>query len=225
MEISDKIFKAYDIRGMYPDQINEEAALRVGKAIVAYTSAKTVLVGRDVRLSTPKLANALTSGIMSMGANVVDMGEVSTPEFYFALGSHEEYGAGVMITASHNPKDDNGFKLEKADVVTIGAGSGMEQIKELAMNNKFDEREKGNYSQKNFIDEYISAVLAWAGNPDLSGLRAVVDFSNGMATVTMPEILDRTKCDWVGLCVNPDGTFPNHIADPMNEDARAHASR
>jgi len=143
MTIDPKIFKAYDIRGLSASEITPALAATVGRAVVAFTGAKVVVVGRDMRETSSELAAALVNGIVASGADVVDIGLTSTPMFYYAVGAQS--APGVMVTASHNPKEYNGFKMVQGDLEPIGEGSGMSEIRDLVIAGKFSGRPGGEY--------------------------------------------------------------------------------
>ncbi|MCX6707515.1 MAG: hypothetical protein NT001_05250 [Candidatus Woesearchaeota archaeon] len=137
-QIDSSIFKAYDIRGTYPHQINEYVAYRLGRAFVVFLKCKQVVIGRDMRLSSPSLHDALIMGITDQGADVVDVGICSTPMLYFSIADYDNE-SGIMITASHNPKEYNGFKLCRRKAGSISGYSGIEEIKKIMLENKFDD--------------------------------------------------------------------------------------
>ena len=142
MKIDPKIFKAYDIRGLAPEEVTEEVGYRVGQIMVKFTGAKTVAVGRDMRDTSPALFKAVAEGVMSQGADVVDIGLVATPMFYFGVGAHEDHEAGIMVTASHNPSEYYGMKLCHGIVSPIGSGSGMDVIRDMAVEGRLPVTER-----------------------------------------------------------------------------------
>jgi len=215
MAINAKIFKAYDIRGIYPEEINEEAAERIGAAFAAWAGgAADIVVGRDSRLSSPSLFQALAKGITSQGNNVIDIGICTTPMLSFAVVKKERKG-GIMISASHNPGQYNAFKIigEKGVQMT---DEKYAPIKELAVQGDFiASNKKGVIIEENILEEYIGHVLAHT-NPEVKKLSIVADYGNGVGAVSAKPIFDRLGIAAVSLYEKLDGTFPNHPADPHN---------
>ena len=163
MKIDPQLFKAYDIRGLAATEITPALAEAVGRAVVALTGAKVVVVGRDMRETSPQLAAALIKGIVASGSDVVDIGLTSTPMFYYAVGAQfggvRGEGAGVMITASHNPKEYNGFKMVLGDLEPIGEGSGMEQVRDLVIAGNFTDAPEGNVMEADVREEFVAKHL------------------------------------------------------------------
>jgi phosphomannomutase len=210
------IFKAYDIRGIYPNDINKDVTYRIGRAIVKSTGAKKIAVGMDMRASSPEIKEGLLAGITDQGASVIDIGLVSTPMLYFSSWKLDVDG-GVMITASHNPSEWNGLKLCKKNAVPIGEGDGMEEIRDLALENKFEEiPEKGtseeNPELKSMYREYVAGFF----KKGLGKKKIVIDFANSVGSLDK-EIFQRFPDDIepIYLFEDLDGTFPNHEANPL----------
>lgn len=218
MQINPSIFKAYDIRGVYPQDLNEGIAYQIGKALVVFTNAKTVVVGRDARLSSPALFEAVSRGIVEQGAKMVDIGIVSTPMFNFAVAEHAEHEAGIMVTASHNPKEYNGFKLCYGNALPIGGETGMAEIKKLVMEDKFEKVEPGQMVKKNILDAYVEKVLSSIDVSEIKSLKVVVDAANAPGAVPLPKIFEKLPCKLIPLYFELDGTFPNHEANPLKEE-------
>lgn len=217
--INQSIFKAYDIRGIYPDDINEEIARKIGQAFVEFTKAKNVVVGRDARQSSPRLTEAVIQGIVSMGANVVDIGLCSTPIFNFAVAENTDHEGGIMVTASHNPAEYNGFKMDLNNGLPIGRDSGMEEIKKLAMVGNFKEVfKKGKIKERDYLLEYLEKVFLLVNQDEIKNFKIVVDTANGMGGLTMFKIFERLNCELIPLFFEIDGTFPNHEANPLKEE-------
>lgn len=235
MKIEPKIFKAYDIRGLASNEITPEVAERTGRAVVKLTQADVVVVGRDMRKTSPELLKALIAGITAAGADVINIGLASTPLFYYAVGRQFEdegnpstssglglapSGAGIMVTASHNPKEYNGLKMERGNVLSIGAGSGMEEIKDMVMNAEFTDGPEGNVMEIDARQEYVDHHLEIVPRRDIGSPRIVLDAGNGMSGHVTPLILkayglDR-KCK--KLFFDPDGSFPNHEPNPVKPE-------
>jgi phosphomannomutase len=211
----DAIFKAYDVRGMVPDELDAEAARRIGHAFARYTGAPRIAVGRDVRTSSPALAAALSEGIRAAGADVDDLGMITTDMVYFASGHLDEPGA--MVTASHNPKGYNGIKLCLAGAAPVGSDSGLVEIRALADDDVADD-ELGSTASVDLLDAYVEHVLEVAGAGVISGLRVAADGGNGVAGVAVPTIFERIDATLIPLFLEPDGTFPNHHPDPLRPE-------
>jgi phosphomannomutase/phosphoglucomutase len=213
--INPQIFREYDIRGIVDKDLNEVVLERIGKAYGTYMKdfgAKVVSIGRDCRLSSPDYSKAMTRGINSTGVDVIDIGMVSTPMLYFSL-YNLDVGGGVMITASHNPGEYNGIKLCRGKDSVFGAQ--IQRIREIAEAGEFATG-KGSSSERNIEELYVGFLKE---NIDMKpGLRAVVDYGNGMVGAIGPRVFREFGCDLKELYVTPDGTFPNHHPDPTVEE-------
>ncbi len=218
MQINPSIFKAYDIRGIYPQDLNEGIAYRLGRALVVFTGAKTVVVGRDVRLSSPSLFNEVSRGILDQGGEAIDVGVVSTPMFNFAVAEYKEHEAGIMITASHNPKEYNGFKLCYGNALPIGGETGMAEIKKLVMEGNFGEEKKGKIEKKEILKNYVEKIFSLVNVDEIKPLKVVVDTGNACGAVPLLEIFEKLPCKLVPLYFELDGNFPNHEANPLKEE-------
>ena len=208
-----QIFKAYDVRGIYPDQLNEQIAYKIGKAFVSFLRCKDVVVGYDMRLSSPKLVKALSKGITELGANVIDIGEVCTDATYFASGSLEK--PSIMFTASHNPPQHNGLKFCKKGAIPINQDTGLEDMRLIIENNKFIEsNKKGKTIKKDILKDYVKHVKKFAHISKIKNLKIAVDAGNGMAGKIIPLIYKDLPVKIVPLYFKLDGNFPNHLADP-----------
>jgi len=216
--INPSIFKAYDIRGIYPDDLNEEIAYRVGRALVIFTGAKTVVVGRDMRLSSVPLVREVIQGITDQGADVVDIGVVSTPMFNFTVAEYDDYEAGVMITASHNPKEYNGFKLCYGDALPIGEKTGMAEIKKIVTKGDFKKARKGTVMKKEILKDYVKKVLELIDLEEIKPIKVVIDAGNSVGAIPLPEIFKNLPCKLIPLYFELDGTFPHHEANPLKEE-------
>jgi len=211
------IFKAYDIRGIYPDQINEDLAYKLGRAFVVFTQAKKVMVARDMRLSSESLNQSLIKGILDQGADIIDIGLSASPVFLFANAKYKQ-DAGIYITASHNPKEYNGFKLvrDKNSVMPITQDTGLLDIADIMRKNEFKAViKKGGISYKTIIDEFIESIFKYVTPQEISNLRIVVDTGNGMAGMVFPKIFDKLSCQVTPLYWEIDGSFPNHQSNPL----------
>jgi phosphomannomutase len=210
------IFKAYDIRGIYPDQLDEDAARRIGSAFAEFTGASAVALARDCRISSPSLAAAFTEGVTGRGTDVVDIGLATTDMLYFASGRLELPGA--MFTASHNPPEWNGLKLCRERATPIGEETGLGEVRDLAERAPSQAPGRGTVSRRDMVDEYVDHVLSFVEADRLAPLTVVADAANGMAGLVLPAIFDRLPAKLVGLYLELDGTFPNHPADPIQPE-------
>jgi phosphomannomutase len=208
----DKIFKAYDVRGVYPDDIDEDAARRIGSAFAQFTGADRVAVGRDMRPSSPRLAQAFAVGVTASGASVTDVGEVSTDALYFASGQYDLPAA--MFTASHNPARYNGLKLCREQAVPLSADSGLSEVRKLAEASDVPDG-KPSVESTDVLEEYATHCRSFVDTGVLKPLKVAVDAANGMAGKTVPIAFKPLPFDLVPLFFELDGTFPNHEANPI----------
>ncbi|MDQ3303077.1 MAG: phosphomannomutase/phosphoglucomutase [Actinomycetota bacterium] len=219
--IDESIFKAYDIRGHYPDALNEEVARQVGRAYVHYLglSGSRVVVGRDMRLSGEALKEAFIQGVTEAGADVLNIGLVSTDALYFAVGHLEEPG-GAMITASHNPKDFNGFKLCREDAIALSGDEGIFQIRDLITSGKLPEPSEysGSVEDGDVTVDYAEHCLSFIDTEGLRPLKIVVDAGNGMAGKMLPPIFERLPFEYIPMYFELDGSFPNHPPNPIEPE-------
>jgi phosphomannomutase len=212
------IFKAYDIRGTYPDELNEEVAARIGRAIGTYLKVPQVAVGHDMRVSSPALAAALIEGLTAQGVDVINLDLTSTDELYFAVGKFN-YPAGVMVTASHNPAQYNGFKLCRAQAVPISSETGLQEIRDSALKGDFPTpARRGEVTARDVLDAYVDEVLSFIDPAQVKPLTLVVDAGNGMAGLTAPAVFKRLPCKVVPLYWELDGHFPHHPASPIEPE-------
>jgi phosphomannomutase len=218
MDYNPSIFKAYDIRGLVDKDFDDEFAERLGRAFVVHTGAKVVVAGRDMRGSSPGYFKALTEGMMKQGADVIDIGMVSTPMFYFAVSEYELHDAGIMVTASHNPSEYNGFKMVHGDAMPIGGDTGMKEIKALVDGGAFPEAQEGTLIETDIVEDYLERLFELVPPEDIKGLKVAVDAGNGMSGVILPEIFRRLDVKAFPLYWEPDGTFPNHEANPLKTE-------
>ena len=210
------IFKAYDIRGLYPDQLDEDAARRIGHAFAHFTQSHRVIVGRDMRLSSPALSRSFAEGVSSAGASVIDIGEVSTDACYFASGRLDLPAA--MFTASHNPGRYNGIKPCRAGAVPIGSESGLVDIRKLAERSRVVEFDPPGVDRLDVLPEYAEHCRALIDETRLRPLKIAVDAGNGMAGKTFPVVFDPLPFEVFPLFFELDGSFPNHPANPIEAD-------
>jgi phosphomannomutase len=213
-----KIFKAYDIRGVYPEELNEEAAYNIGAAFALFikkTSDKEnpqIVVGRDNRKSSDSLFEELKRGIIEQGADVINVGLSTTPTTYFAVAEYG-YDGGINITASHNPKQYNGFKMVREQAITLSETNGIQEIKEMALNNEFVKAEKeGKVTEKKVINEYVCSNSV----PDKFNLKVVVDTANSTSGVLVPQMFKNVNL--IHIFSELNGDFPNHEPDPSKKE-------
>jgi phosphomannomutase len=213
----DAIFKAYDIRGIYPDEIDEGFARRLGNAFAHFTGAERLVVGRDMRPSSEPLSAAFTEGAVLAGADVVDVGLASTDLVYFASGALDAPAA--MFTASHNPARYNGVKLCRSGAAPIGEQTGLEQIKATIASGVTARGEvAGKVEHRDLLDDFAAHVQGFVDRSVLRPLRIVADTANGMGGLVVPEVLDGLPFEVTVIFGELDGTFPNHPADPLQTD-------
>lgn len=215
--IKPSIFRDYDIRGTYPDEINEEIYYSIGQALAVYFNVDVIAVGRDMRISSPSLFNALVNGIIDQGIHVVDLGMISTEMLYFASG-HFQFPASAIVSASHNPAQYNGLKIVTKGAVPLSGENGLPEIKALVQKNQFAiALQKGNITQKVILEAWIKHGLSFINPLTLRPLRVVVDAGNGMGGVAWAEIAKRIPIIIIPLYFELDGTFPNHTPNPVIE--------
>jgi phosphomannomutase len=215
------IFKAYDIRGLYPDELNGEVARRVGRALVEYLGARKIAVGRDCRLSSPELAAAFIEGVRSEGCAVVDIGVASTDMLYYQVARHELDG-GAIITASHNPAQWNGLKLVRRGALALSGDAGIKEIREWLGEGRFADSPsaEGALEAASPRDDYARHCLSFVDVDTIPPLKVVLDTANGMGAVGADAIFESLPVVAVRMYFDLDGTFPNHPADPLLEENR-----
>ncbi|MFC1700780.1 phosphomannomutase/phosphoglucomutase [Patescibacteria group bacterium] len=220
MEINQKIFKAYDIRGIYPREINEEAVYAIGRAFVIFSKAKKIVVGRDIRLSSPALAKSLIRGIIDQGADVIDIGLITTPMMYFSV---VEYGfdGGIIVTASHNSREFNGLKIVDKNSIPFSEDIGLKDIQEIISQDKLYSSEvKGEIIKKEILSDYINNIFKFVQEEEVSNFKIVIDAGNGMAGLVLPELFNRLQYQVIPLFWEPDGSFTNHLPNPSEENLK-----
>ncbi len=213
MKINPIIFKSYDIRGIYPKELNEDTAYSIGRAFARQTGAKKIAIGRDARLASPKLFLAIAKGIFDEGAKIYDIGQVPTECLYFAVGNYD-FDAGIMVTASHNPKEYDGFKLVKKEGDNIKIISG----KELFLFMKDGEVKIGGEAeteQKDIWKNYINHIFSFVDLSEIMPPKIIVDASNGVAGIALEKIKDKLPVEIIPLNFEPDGNFSNHSPNPL----------
>ncbi len=223
----ENIFKSYDIRGVYPDQLDEENVVSITKAIYVFFKKNhpqerrlKVVLSRDMRVSSPALHKAISQTLVNLGAEVTDIGIASTPTFYFAV-FYYAYDAGMQITASHNPKDYNGIKIVTSGpngLVKIGKPTGMEEIKRLAIDGvEPQDMPSGSIELKNgVLEDEITNALSIAGDPQIKPLKIVADAANAVGALYLEELFKKIPGELIKMNFELDGTFPAHPADPLD---------
>jgi phosphomannomutase len=221
MSISPSIFKAYDIRGLYPSEINEEAARLIGRAFVAYLGPGRIAVSRDMRLSSPAVAKAFIAGALEQGADVIDYGLAATDMLYFAVAHHGLDG-GVQITASHNPGEYNGVKMVRREAIPLSGDAGIGEIRDMVTGGSIPApgRAAGRYETGEMLDAYVAKVMSFIDPSVVKPFSVVLDAGSGMAGLVAPRLFERLPCRITRLCFEIDGSFPNHEANPLIEENR-----
>jgi phosphomannomutase len=221
MTLQPGIFKAYDVRGVYPDEIDEGAARAIGAAFIAYLGAGRIAVGRDMRLSSPALAAAFIDGATAQGADVVDYGMISTDMLYFAV-ARGGFDGGVEITASHNPKQYNGMKMVRREALPLSGETGIAEIRDMIENDRLPPPagRRGQLTMERTLDAYIEHVMSFIDVSIIKPFNVVLDAGSGMGGLVAPKLFDRLPCRTTRLCFEIDGRFPNHEANPLIEENR-----
>ena len=214
------VFKAYDVRGIYPTEIDEAGAYAIGRAYVEEFRPKSIAIGRDMRVSGPQMVAALTEGATDGGADVLDIGQIGTEMLYFAVGSLELDG-GITCTASHNPKEYTGFKIVRAGALPVGGDSGLPEVRERALAGFGEIARKGKVEKHDIWPAFVERVLSFIDPSAVKPLRVVVDAANGMGGRMLEPILARLpQIEAVRCYFEPDGSFPNHEPNPLLPENR-----
>jgi phosphomannomutase len=214
------IFKAYDIRGLYPSELNEEIAYLAGRAFVGYLDAGRIAVSRDMRLSSPALADAFMKGATQQGADVVDYGMLGTDMLYFAV-CRDGLDGGAQITASHNPKQYNGMKLVRREAFPLSGDAGISDMRDMILEDRFPPpRRQGRRATGDVVADYVDMMLGFIDASAIRPFNVVLDAGSGMAALVAPKLFARLPCRTTELCFAIDGTFPNHEANPLIDENR-----
>ena len=232
MKVTNKGFKAYDIRGTYPTEVNEELAYRVGRIFAAMFATETVVVGHDIRLSGRALVDALTEGLRHGGTKVIDIGQCGTEMIYFAT-AHLNADGGIMVTASHNPKEYNGMKLVRKDARPISGDTGLKEIGEMAVASNFVHAQVagktlGELEKVDIVPAYIEHLLSYVDKSALKPMKIVANPGNGGAGPIMKELAKHLPFEIISIFDEPDGSFPNGVPNPIlmpNREATAKVVR
>ena len=225
MEVNPKIFKAYDIRGIYPTELDEKVAYAIGRAFVTFIKTDRVTVGRDMRLSSPAMFDALTRGLMDSGADVVNIGMVSTDQYYYACATLG--GAGIMVTASHNPKDYSGFKMVKQMPQLLSGDEGIQDLRQIIEKDAYVKAtRKGKMTEKDLTNDFVEMVLSLIDVKSVAPLKVIADTGNGMVGPILTKVYSRLpNVELTGMYLEPDGNLPNHGLDPLQPENRAELQR
>ena len=217
--LSPAAFKAYDVRGVYPDELDEEGAYAIGRAYVEQFEPNRIAVGRDMRLSSPSMSAALIDGAVDGGAEVLELGMVGTEMVYFAVGDLGLDG-GVCVTASHNPKQYTGMKIVRQGALPVGGESGLLDVRDRALKPFPPPTRRGQATAKDIWDEFVEKVLSFVDVSAIAPLKVVIDAANGMAGAMLPPVLGRLPIEAVTCYFEPDGSFPNHEPNPLLPENR-----
>ncbi len=224
MNINPNIFKAYDIRGIYPGEINEEIAYLVAKALVKILKAKSIVVSRDMRPSSAPLYEAVLKGLKEMGVKIFDVGLATTPMYMYVINLEKADG-GIVVTASHNPAKYNGLRMEGKFATSVGEGLGMEKIRDIVLKEKITRGKKTQKPdkkyqiiKKDYLKKYVDFLSARFSPKDFAGLNVAFDAGNGMAGMVLPHILKKLKIKYYPIYFKLDGTFPHHDANPVSRE-------
>jgi len=213
-----QVFKAYDIRGIYPEELDENLAYRIGRAFALYLRPRNVVVGRDMRVSSPTLAEAVIRGLLDQGVNVTDVGLVSTDALYFSVGKYR-FDGGIMVTASHNPAEYNGFKLCREEAQALSLDRGIGDIRDLVLQGEFPEPEqRGTLEQRDILDDFAEHVLSFIDRSVIKPFTVAVDAGNGMGGLIAPKVFGRLPLRIIPLYFELDGRFPNHVPNPIEPE-------
>jgi len=219
--VNPDIFKAYDIRGLYPGDLDERIAQEIGRAFVSYLGARRIAVTRDMRVSSPAIAAAFIEGARTQGADVVDYGLAGTDMLYFAVAAYG-FDGGAQITASHNPKQWNGMKLVRRDALPLSGDAGIGDIRDMVTRGTVPApiSRAGQVSSADMLGAYVDHVCSFIDTSVIQPFNVVLDAGSGIGGLVAPPLFDRLPCRTTRLCFDIDGTFPNHEANPLIEENR-----
>jgi phosphomannomutase len=221
MNINPGIFKAYDIRGLYPSEISEEIARQIGRGYATYVRPKVVGVSRDMRVSSPSIAAALIDGLLMQGVDVVDYGMLGTDQLYFGV-VEDGLDGGAQITASHNPGEYNGIKMVRSGALPLSGDAGIGDIRDMIAGDRLPPpaATPGSVTKRDILPRYVEKVLSFIDPSVIKPFTVVLDAGSGMAGLVAPRLFERLPCKTTQLCFDIDGTFPNHEANPLLEENR-----
>jgi phosphomannomutase len=217
------IFKAYDVRALYPQELDEATARQIGSGFVSYLKAKRIAVSRDMRLSSPSLAEAFIGGALAQGADIVDCGLMATDMLYYVVAT-DALDGGAQITASHNPPQYNGIKMVRAEALPLSGDAGLGEIRDMIQSGTLPApaARPGTRTGRDILDAYIRHVFSFIDTSVIKPFKCVLDAGNGMAGLVAPKIFAALPCRVIPMCMEVDGRFPNHEANPLVEANRAH---
>ncbi|MEE2657804.1 MAG: phosphomannomutase/phosphoglucomutase [Candidatus Latescibacterota bacterium] len=224
MNVDPGIFKAYDIRGIYPEQLNEDASRAVGRAFATHLQPRQVVVGRDMRLSGPAIFAALVEGLRAQSADVIDIGIVSTDQYYFACATLNL--PGIMVTASHNPPEYSGFKMVREMPYLLSGDEGIQDLRWIIESGSYGQAKgSGRLEECDLSADFIAEVLKHVDTRKLKRIKVIADTGNGMVGPILTRAYEQLPVDLIGMYLDPDGSLPNHGLDPMKEENRADLQR
>jgi phosphomannomutase len=221
--VNPDIFKAYDVRGLYPSEVNETAAHDIGGAFVTYLGAKRIAVTRDMRTSSPGLAEAFIEGARQQGCDVIDYGMLPTDVMYFAV-CRDGLDGGAQITASHNPGGYNGIKMVRKEALPLSGEAGLGEIRDMIAQGTLPPAAAtpGTSTTRHVLDDYIGHIMSFIDPSVVKPFKVVADAGNGMGGLVARRMFSTLPCQVVEMCYEPDGSFPNHEANPLIEENRVH---
>lgn len=225
VQVPAHIFKSYDIRGLVDGELSEAIAYQIGYGFVRFLQSrditlegKKIVVGEDMRPTSPSFARAVKRAIMDQGIDVVDMGQATTPLFNFTCAYYDDHAAGIFVTASHNPAEYNGFKPTFGDGLAIGAATGLMEIRDFAMQEATVAETQGSETRMDPLPDYLSRLFSLVPKESIKPMKIVIDAGNGMGQVTFPTLIEQLPIEVEYLFLEPDGTFPNHEANPLKTE-------
>ena len=224
MRVDPSIFKAYDIRGVFPEPLSVEVAEAVGRAFATLLRPGEVVVGHDMRLSSPDVVTAAITGLIKQGVDVIDIGMVSTDQYYYSCAVLER--PGMMVTASHNPPEYSGFKMVRRMPFVLSSEDGIQELGAIVERDAYAESSStGEIRQRDMSAGFVDYVLGLIEPASLRPLRVVADTANGMVGPILSRVYDRLPVELIGMYLEPDGSLPNQGLDPMQEENRRDLQR
>jgi len=219
--INESVFKAYDVRGLYPSEINEELFQQLGRAFISYLGPGRYAVCRDMRVSSPSLTKAFIDGALTQGGHLIDYGLIGTDQMYYAVAG-DQLDGGAMITASHNPGKYNGCKMVRKEAFPLSGEAGIKEMKEMILAGSIPAppAKPGTLEKSDIMDRYVEHVLSFVDEQSIKPFNVVLDAGSGVGGIVAPRLFDRLPCKTTRLCFEVDGTFPNHEANPLIEENR-----
>ena len=214
-------FKAYDVRGKVPSELNSNLAYKIGRAFSKFTNAKIIVIGYDIRQSSVEISEALKNGITDSGVDVIDIGLCGTEMIYFST-PHFDADGGIMITASHNPPEYNGMKFVGKGSVPVGYDSGLNEVEKMIVNNELGEvsKAKGTVTKKDVMNDFINNLSKFYDPKKIDSFKVVVNAGNGCAGLAIDQLEPKLPIKMTKIFNNPDGNFPNGVPNPMLEENR-----